>query len=185
MILFFVFFACPKPTSVITTTPKENSPQKEISFDDPQLNSGVLRDGVFSDYVFPFTAHLSPDWGVIPQAKYSSCRLKVQHNTEPITVEVWRFREITTKPVMHAFCDWKFIDEGIYDRSAEKYIVATCIPKDDKSPYVFAYIRHWKGTWQFEVHVPQQKYIEGKRKAEQLISHFYWNDGEPVPVLKP
>ena len=184
MILFLSLFACPKPSPVISETEK-SLPQKEVIFDDPQLNSGVHQDGEFSDYVFPFTARIPDDWIILPQPKFFSCRLKLQHKIDPILIEVWRFREISTKPVMHDFCEWSFVDRGIYDRSPSKDLVATCIPRDAISPYVFAYIRHWKGTWQFEIHVSQEDYINGKHKAEKLLNHFYWNDGEPIPVRKP
>lgn len=184
MILWLSLFSCwlqpPKSPTATINKPEVQTERKPVD-----KKTGTEKDGIFYDYTFPFSAVIPSDWQVDPQPQGSSMRLRLKHSTKDTIIEVWYFQEIILSPTRHDFCTWSFIDRAQYDLSTEDIIVATCVPDDTEAPFVFAYIKHWSGSWQFEIHVPQAQYIEEKKEAEKVLSQFYWRDDVDIPALRP
>ena len=182
--LFLLINACfCRPPPVTQPTDKSTV---EIRFDDPDLVSGKIVDGVFQDAIFPFQGAVSDEWEVKFGAKFGMHRLGLYHPVTSTRIEIWRFPYPLIEPAPLDFCDWSFVDLGLYSNSspADPRMVATCFPEDSARPFVFGMLRHRnQGTWQFEIHTAPKNMLLSKKIGEELLSNFFWTD-EQDPVLQ-
>ena len=187
MYSFFVFLlGCPKPTSSKVDPDVEDVKKTQQFIDQERMQTGTFLDGVFRDKSFPIEGKINASWRLIPQNRFGSRRLLITHIDLPVSVEIWRFQDVSLQPAKYDFCTWGFIDRGFYGSTQEKYLIGTCVPNTPSSNYVFAYLHHWSGsTWQFEVHTHPKHAVKGKQIGEDVLRGFTWRGDEDIPILPP
>ena len=185
-VLILTLLGCPPKTSS-SIQPEEDGSQKERQIEDQSRRQAVtVIDGVFRDKSFPLEGSFGDVWTFVPQDRFGSRRLLLEHKELPVSIEVWRFSDVTLKPASYDFCRWDFIDRGFYGSTKSKYLIGTCVPNTPTSDYVFAYLHHWAGnTWQFETHVHPEHAVVGKQLGENLFRDFIWRGDEDIPIIPP
>jgi len=156
----------------------KNSQDKSKEQKEESVTSGTIVSGVFRDIAFPLVGEISEDWDVIPQDHRGTRRFRAKHKQMDVFVEIWSFPDTLIEPPIHDFCTWGFVDRGFYENTQSRVIRSTCIPNVRTKPHVFAEIHHWKGgTWLLEVHSSAESILSGKKKGEDFLQGFTWNDG--------
>jgi hypothetical protein len=158
------------------------APQLEPALDRPPAPAGTVVDGVFHDAVHGITVRLPPGWSAEAGAADGALRVRLDgRGSNPTRVEVWRFAGAELAPRPKEGCSWTFQDLGPYFGipGTEDLVLASCTPDAAGAPRVFAWVVARGGaTWQFEVHAPWARMLDGHREGAAVLQTIRWDDQE-------
>ena len=168
--IFLLGMGCPKPIAEPAISLVKKTSDDELN-PPIQLLSGKINEGVFRDHKHEIAIPISDDWVSEIGDSNAALRLRLQHQSNAVSIEYWIFDGQYQSPIPSERCSWSFTDNGYYSRFklTEKTTVASC-EYDDQSQLVFAIVLPIEEqTWQVEIHTEPAYLIQNLELAYSQI----------------
>lgn len=133
--------------------------------------AGVVRDGVWTDALYPFSLAVPPGWTAVPGAD-PSLRLTLQDPATGTVVEVRAVPGSGAGPTPRPGCTWDFVDTARYRvlHLPVPITVATCSPAvPDEARVLGWYFGDVEVSWQVEAAIPNGALDAGVRGVEGML----------------
>ncbi len=143
----------------------------------PPPPSGELRDGVYSDFEFPFTLSAPASWIVTLGQRGGALRVRLEDPESELGFEVWTWRDGALGPRPREGCDWAFQDRGHYTLPAAvgATVVATCRPAREDGPRILGwYLANDAVIYALEASLPDGELGESLGVVDSLVNDFAW-----------
>ncbi len=159
-----------------TTAPPPPAPATA----EPELRGNVV-DGIYTDPTAGFSIPVPSGWTWKEGPTDATLQVKVVNPDQTLSIEVWRFSGTDYSLRPREGCPWTFEDRGSYSGpgGVQNRTIATCVPKDARSPRTFAWIVETAtAAWQIEGHVAPDAILRTEPTLRWMVEGFTLDDAD-------